>query len=72
MAKIQNRDRHTLGDALVVLNPLAICLRYWGHLEARSQKNVVILGCYVHNKVVAPIGALLMSVAPEQAFPVNW
>ena len=35
---IQNRDRHTLGDALFVLNPLAICLRYWVHLEATSQK----------------------------------
>ena len=38
VAKTQNRDRHTLGDALVVLNPLMICLRYWGHLEATSQK----------------------------------
>ena len=28
VAKIVNLDRHTLGDALVVLNPLTICLRY--------------------------------------------
>ena len=42
VAEIQNRDRHTLGDALVVLNPACDLLTVLGSLGGNFSKNDVI------------------------------